>query len=316
MMLARIVAILACSYVLGKTTSYLIANINLISRKLKFGAFEATATFIGMTTTLPDFMVAVSSAAQGVPNLAYGNAVGSNIINLSLIIGVSALVSGKLNFCTTERIKDTLKPLIYSIIPFVMLMDKEISRIEGAILIFLFITYTRKLIKKNDPDRHTFDLGVMFLRKKDLRMIVAKSFAGVMIILLTASAVVSLAKAIATDLNISTVLVGLVVVSMGTQLPELVFNIKAARRKQVMMNMGSIIGSCVNNSTLIIGTASLIKPIQLNSYFLMINPLLQYLFVLKLMLLFIFSKKRLDRWEGVILMLLFIYYSSINLYFN
>lgn len=316
MILARIVAILACSYVLGKVTSYLIKNINIISHKLHLGSFEATAALVGMATTLPDFMIAASSASRGISSLAFGNAVGSNIINLSLIIGVSALVSGRLNFYTTEKIKDTLLPLSYSLLPFLMLVDKQISRIEGAVLLLVFLFYTRKLIKKNNPDRHTFNLGLMFITKRDLRIIALKSLTGVGIVLLTANAIVNLAIAMATQLNISPIVIGLVIIALGTQLPELIFNVKAARQKKLMMNMGSIVGSCVNNSTLIIGTAAFIQPIVLDSYFLVINPGIQYLFIATLMLLFIFSKKRLDSWEGLILIILFFYYSGLSFYFN
>ncbi len=316
MLLARIVAILACSYVLGKVTSYLIKNINLIARKLRLGSFEATAALVGMATTLPDFMIAASSASRGISSLAFGNAVGSNIINLSLIIGMSALVSGRLSFCTTERIKDSLMPLTFTLLPFLMLIDKQISRIEGAILIFIFIFFTRSLVKRNNPERRTFDLGMMFVTKRELRNIALKSFLGVGIILLTANAIVSLAIAMATDLNISPVVIGMVIIALGTQLPELVFNFKAAKQKKLMMNMGSIIGSCVNNSTLIIGIAAFIHPIVLDSYFLVINPSMQYLFIAALMMLFIFSKKRLDSWEGAILILLYIYYSGLSFYFN
>ncbi len=316
MMLAKVVAILACSYVLGKVTSYLIKNVNLIARKLRLGSFEATAAMVGMATTLPDFMVAVSSASRGVSGLAFGNAVGSNIVNLSLIIGVSALVSGRLSFHTTEKIKDSLMPLFFTLLPFLMLIDKQISRGEGAILILIFILYTRNLVKRKNPERRTFDLGIMFITKKDLRNIALKSLAGVGIILLTANTIVSLAIAMATNLNISPIVIGLVIIALGTQLPELVFNIKAAKEKKLMMNMGSIVGSCVNNSTLIIGTAAFIKPIVLDSYFLVMNPAIQYFFVAALMLLFIFSKKRLDAWEGAVLILLYVYYSGLSLYFN
>jgi cation:H+ antiporter len=122
------------------------------------------------------------------------------------------------------------------------------------------------------------------------------------------------AQFLALYFGLSITFVGFFIIAVGTSLPELVFSLKAIRKHHPGMVTASIIGSCITNATLIVGISAIIQPIiftgQLGIVYL---SGLEYFFILSLFVLFITTKKRLDSWEGIILILIYAYYSNLEL---
>jgi len=133
------------------------------------------------------------------------------------------------------------------------------------------------------------------------------------LLLLSSQAIVYLAKKLAMDFNLPVLFVGLFMVAVGTSLPELVFNVRAAAKRKISMGIGNIVGSCVANSTLVIGLSALILPIKVSNAYHVVLPGLEYLLIVLLVLMFVRSKHRLDWWEGLILVILFGYYTTLGM---
>ena len=121
MSLLTILGIIFFSYVLGKTTNHLIKHLMIFSRVFRIGQFEVTAIIVAIATSLPEILVSISSSMAKISDLALGNAIGSNVVNLSLVVGLTAIAGRSLHFRGEESIKDRFLPLAYTLIPFLLL---------------------------------------------------------------------------------------------------------------------------------------------------------------------------------------------------
>ncbi len=310
MLVLKVLGIIFFSYVLGKTTSHLIKHLAVFSRVFKIGQFEATAIIMSIATTLPEILVSVAASLSKVSDLALGNAVGSNVVNLSLVIGITAIAGRSLHFRGDVAIKNKFLPIAYTLIPFLALWDGKLTRIDGVILILTYVVYAFGLLKKpnteEEKEKQVYDTG-------KVSVLVLKIGFWVGIMALASQVIVYLAKQVALDFGLPVLFVGLFVVAVGTSLPELVFNVKAVSKRRISMSMGNLVGACVSNSTLVIGLSAIINPIVIENYYQIALPGMEYVFIVILMLFFVHSKHRLDWWEGLILTILFVYYTILGM---
>ncbi len=309
MPIVKILGIILFSYVLGKTTDHLIKHVMSFSKVFKIGQFEATAVVVALATSLPEILVSVSSSLAGLSQLALGNAIGSNVVNLSLVVGITAVAGRSLHFNKGDgAIREKFLPIAYTLIPFLMLGDGQLSKFDGIVLILIYLIYISGLIKNGT--------GKKVIKKSSrsggVSVLVLKMFFWIGLLLLSSQMIVYLAKSLAVDFDLSVLFVGLFLVAIGTSLPELIFNIKATAKRKISMSMGNIVGSCVANSTLVIGLAAVIAPIEVTNSYQIVLPGIEYLFVVLLMLVFVWSKHRLDWWEGLVLIILFVYYTAVG----
>lgn len=310
MLALKLIGIIGLSYLLGKVTTQLIKVFNQFSRELSLGKFAVTAIVMALMTSLPEIMVAISSSVKGVTGLALGNALGANIVNLSLVIGSTAIVGRSLHFNNDKSLKQSLAPIAYTLAPFILVADNVISRPDGLILLFIYGFYVRDLLIKGMGSGEG-EKNEVSLQAGKVSPMVLKTGVWVGLLVIVSELIVRLAKSAAVDLNLPIIFIGLFLVSVGTTLPELVFNIKAAKKREISMSLGNVIGSCTTNATLIIGLAALIKPISIVNPFSVWLPAVEYGFILVLLIVFTHSKHRLDYWEGIILIMLFAYYSGL-----
>ena len=279
------------------------------SKVFRIGQFEATAVIVAMATSLPEILVGVSSSVAGVSDLALGNAIGSNVVNLSLVVGITAVAGRALHFKGEEAIKDKFLPLAYTLIPFLMLWDGELSRFDGLILILIYGIYIFGLLEKGTETKASEEAA----KSGKVSLLALKIGFWIGLLVISAQAIVYLAKMLASDFDLPVLFVGLFMVAVGTSLPELIFNVKAAAKRRISMSMGNIVGSCVANATLVIGLSALISPIVVKNLFQVVLPGVEYVIIVVLMLLFIRSKHRLDWWEGLALVILFFYYTALGM---
>lgn len=276
------------------------------SRQRKFGL---VVFLVALSTSLPELIVSTVASLNGQGELALANIIGANIANISLILGGAALIAGSLKASDTIIKKEMVSVFLIGCLPLLLLMDQQLSRLEGLALILLYIIYIqRELVKKQKqavpPPKAEeqiknllHKLGNHTLEKRLLLVGV-----GLILMLLSAEGIVRTATALANFAQVPSFLIGLFVVSVGTSLPELLFEIVAIRHHQSTMAFGNIIGSMVANGTVILGLAALIRPIQLTasmpSYLISI---MGFILIFGLFWLFTKSKHRLDRWEGLAL---------------
>lgn len=234
-----------------------------IAKKLGIPQLVIGLTIVAMGTSAPEAAVSINASIKGNSGIAIGNVVGSNILNILIILGISAVLA------TMAIQKSTLKYEIpYMIFVTVVLIvlgisDEYVTRMEGVILWVLFLVYLAYLFKlaKQGADEDSIENRPGW--KLCISMIV-----GGAIVVWGSDITVDSATAIAQMIGLSERFIGLTIVALGTSLPELVTSVVAARKGNADIAIGNIVGSNIFNILFVIGTASIISPVKYDSVFL------------------------------------------------
>ncbi|PJX14515.1 calcium/sodium antiporter [Halomonas sp. 141] len=271
---------------------------------------------IGFGTSAPEMMVSVLAAMQGNPGLAVGNAYGSNIANIGLVLGFVALIAPLAVHSSVIRKEMPLLVAVMLLTGY-MLMDGWISRGEAVLLLAalgIFITVSIIQSRRHQADALT-DEVTESLDSKPLSRGKAVMWTLVGLVLLVASSrlLVWGAVEIAVGFGVSDLIIGLTVVAVGTSLPELASSISALRRKEHDMVLGNVVGSNLFNSLAVVGLAGVIAPIEAGREVL-VRDWSVMTFMTLMMVLFAFSwrgrPRRINRLEGGVLFSLFVAYTG------
>ncbi len=270
---------------------------------------------VGFGTSAPEIVVSVLASIQGNPGLALGNAIGSNISNIALILGITAIISPML--VHSNIVKREL-PILggITVVLVLLLIDGSLSRMDGMILIIVFFcvmawsiyTATRK---ETDPLVDEFDQSLnqpeMTLGKSILWLII-----GMILLIVSSRILVWGAVEIAIALGVSDLIVGLTVVAIGTSLPELASSIAATRKGEHDIAIGNVIGSNLFNTLGVIGLAGTIHPLQVDkAIFFRDLPVMGVLtlFLFLACLKFGGGKGKITRTEGILLVSAYVGYT-------
>jgi cation:H+ antiporter len=251
-------------------------------------------------------VVDVTSAIKNVPHLALGDVIGTNIVDLTLIVGVSALISkAGLSLPSRTVQGSSIFTILVAILPLILILDGELSRADGILLIFIFLVYLFWLFQKKERFEKIYDgikepLTLKFFLKNLLFL-----FFSISILLLSAQGIVKSALFFSSFFKIPLTFIGALIVGFGTALPEFSFCFQAAKKSQDWMIVGDVMGSVILTTTLVLGTVSLISPIKNLSFsqllvariFLLISALLFFVFVR--------SDKKVTKKEGFFLIFLY-----------
>ena len=284
-----------------KGSDVLIDGAESIAQKLKIPEIVIGLTIVAFGTSLPELIVSINSVKKGYDELLLGNIIGSCIYNLLLILGVIFII---------KPIKIKSEPqgnLIIQIASLLTIavfcnMGMEISRIEGILLILIFIifllgTFSEKteVVEERKNIRTTKSIGYIIM--------------GSILLKLGGDFVVNNSVQLAEKFNIAKSIIGSSIVALGTSLPELVTSIVAIRKDKENIAIGNVVGSNIFNLLLVLGITSIIHPIKYDiSYntsliFLLIVILLMYIFII------IKNKETVNRKEGIALIITFIMYN-------
>jgi cation:H+ antiporter len=275
-----------------------------------FGVREFTTGFMVMAiaTTLPELFVGISSALKKIPAMSLGNVIGSNIVNLTMILGIVVLIGRGIKIESENITKDAFYMFLITLLPLVLMIDKTLSRIDGGILIFIFIFYMHRLSKRriesNQKENKT--------KFTDLFKNFGYLFFGLIIMLVSAYFIVFYGKALALNLGVPAILIGLILIALGTSLPELAFGIRSALSQHKELALGDIIGAIIINITLVLGITSLISPIKAD----FILFLLSIIFMIVISFIFynfIKADMKLTIREGLALIMLYILFIIVEL---
>ncbi|MFC1710415.1 calcium/sodium antiporter [Patescibacteria group bacterium] len=314
MVFALIFSLLCFSAILIKAADFVIVALRRISRKTKTGVFALSAVILALGTSFPEMFVGITSALEGAPELAFGVVIGSNIANISLVVGVSALIAGKVNVHGEFLKRDVWIALVTGLLPILLVLDGSLGRVDGLILLAIYGAYASSFFRKRydqiakENEKESF--FYRFMRRFNhidgkITVEFGRLFLGIALLLFSADMIVRIAQILAVTANIPVFVVGLVVLAIGTSLPEIVFSFRSLEGHHPSMFFGNILGSTIANSTLIIGITSLIDPItvpSVDNYFI---ASITFIVVSLTFWYFIKTKLRLDRWEAAVLVLLY-----------
>ena len=266
-------------------------------------------TVVAFGTSAPELAVSLNAALNNASDIALGNVIGSNIANLGLILGLSAVISPLLVQAKIIRLDAPI--MLASVLLFaVFLLDNQIGRLEGIILstgLLAYIAFTFIQARK-EPEviQEEFLQGVPQTRGRltiDLGLVIL----GLGLLILGGKLLVLAAVTIALQLGMSEAVIGLTIVALGTSLPELTATLVAARRGYGDIAIGNIIGSNIFNMLGILGITTLVTPLESGN--ILWGDILCMTLLSLLTYLFLFTRGKLERSEGVILILMYCTYT-------
>lgn len=315
-MFIQILFILIGFTLLIKGADFLVDGSNAIAKKLHISEIVIGLTIVSIGTSMPELFVSTTSAIEGYSDISIGNIIGSNICNLLLILGLSALIRPLEFQNQTKLIENPMSIFLTLFFLIICNINQDINRYEGLILIglfCLFLTYTIIMAKRNQQD-----VILQFSDEKSKKISIFKNtmfiLLGIILLKLGSELVVENAKRIAITLSVSEKVIGLTIVAIGTSLPELVTSVTAAIKRDSDIAIGNIVGSNIFNMLLIVGVSAVINPISYNITY---NSQMLILFIGMAMITFfpfVKPKNKLSRFEGLLFVLLYIFY-TIKLFF-
>lgn len=288
-----------------------------ISHEIKVNRLLLATFLVSFSTSLPEFSVGIVSALRGEPQIALGNLIGANLANLSFIVGGAAVVSGVIPVIGDYLKKDLWMALGMAMLPFVLMTDGLLSRFDGGLLILAYLFYAKNMLMVSDHVKH----AKLKKQKKThwkikghlawvLHMFLLLLSLGLMVV--TSNYLIELVMKISGGLGVNAYWIGLLVLAFGTTMPELVLTMAASYRKDNSLLLGNILGSVIVNSTFILGVIALITPVVFDSSVQKGISGIFLIAILGLFWLFTKSKRKLERWEGLTLIGIYLMFVGLQ----
>lgn len=309
----NILLILLFSGILIKSADIVAISLKRLGRETHTGLFALSAILLALATSFPELFVGITSALEGTPQLSFGNVLGANLANVAIVVGVSTLLVGSVNVYGEIVKRDVAFAFAAGLLPIFLVADRALSRVDGLIMLAAYGAYAASFFKgrfleiASEQKKRKEGFAYRFLRKLNhvdgkLSRDLGRLFLGIGLLLFSADMMVRVASNLAEEMGVPVFLVGLVVLSLGTTLPELVFSIRSLRNHQSSMFFGNILGSIIANSTVVIGLTATIHPIAVVSFDDYLIAAGAFVAIFGMFWFFIKSKRRLDRWEAAILL--------------
>ncbi len=270
---------------------------------------------IGFGTSAPEMVVSAISAAQGNPGLAIGNAYGSNISNIALILGVTALIA-PITLKSSVLRKELPVLLGATLLGAALLFDLHLSRVDAWILLIVFsaiMGWSVWLALRQRRDSLGVDVDTMLEdNSMSLRSALTWLAVGMVLLVISSRILVWGAVEIARGFGVSDLIIGLTVVAIGTSLPELASSLAAVRKGEHDLAIGNVIGSNFFNTLAVVGIAGAIHPLNVGAEVLYRDCLLMGLLTIALFFVRVGynGQRQITRIEGLILLIIYLGYSG------
>lgn len=308
-----IVLIIIGCVALIKGADWLVEGASSIAKRFGISDLVIGLTVVALGTSMPEFVVNIVSVANNATDLAITNVLGSNIINIFIILGLSAVV-----YPIASQKRSRQFDIPYSILAAIVVLvcvlinGDGIDRAAGIVMVILFVVFLHNTFKNakstNNPQEETIVAQPQPVWKALLIII-----GGLLGLIIGGELIVKSAVDIATRLGVSEAIIGLTVVALGTSLPELATSVIAAMKKNADIALGNVIGSNIFNIFLILGTSAVIKPLPayqglaLDACMAALGSVLVWLFIKTN------RKRKLTRWGGATLLLCYSVYLTYRI---
>lgn len=308
----QVMILIAGFFLLIYGANLLVDNASSLAKSLNIPDIVIGLTIVAFGTSAPELIVNVFAAIQDSPGIALGNVAGSNLFNMMIILGISAVIYPMMVKSSTTWIEiplSFLSAVVLLVIANDVFLDSDsasvISRTDGIVLLLffaIFLAYNIQLALRGDASEE------ITVKKKNKFSSTLLIVAGLALLVAGGRMIVYSALSIAEDFGLSERIIALTIISAGTSLPELATSVMAALKKNTDIAIGNIVGSNIFNVFLVLGTTAVISPISISigaNIDLMLNVLISLL-----LFMFVFTGKgrRIERWEGIVLLLTYIGY--------
>ena len=302
-----IVLLLVGFVLLIKGADMFVDGSSSVAKILKVPSVIIGLTIVALGTSFPEAAVSITASIQGKNEMALSNIIGSNMFNLLMVIGISAFIKA---FAVDQDIKKRDLPfniLLTAVLLFFAFTGRKIGRLEGIIFIIILIGYIWILIKSALKNKIEEEAVAMSVPKSILFILI-----GVVAIIGGGQLVVNNASAIASELGLSDLFIGLTIIAIGTSLPELVTSVVAAKKGESGLALGNAVGSSILNILFILGFSTVLSPISVVSaeFFKVMIDIIILLIVSMILQVFCVTRDKVSKFEGVICVLLYMGYMA------
>ena len=315
--LGNLLILLGSLIVLIRSSGWAITNSVKIASISKLGKTKIGFLLVAFSTSLPELFVTIFAIADPQTiGVSLGNVLGSNILNICLILGISFLImaikypesAGFFTKLAREEVGSlNFGVFVASIVPLFLLYLRYTGQILGLLLIGLFVYNMYELTKKRETVEQISDTAEKTAFKKYL----IKSIFGIAGVVISAYFIIESGTILALSAGIPPVIIGATVVAFGTSLPELVTSIDSVRKGFIDLALGNVIGSCFINITLILGFSFLFAPIDVNVY--AFSDLIIFSLISNVIFGYIIQNSNVGKREGIILLLIYAIFLFISL---
>jgi len=272
-----------------------------IALKFNIPEFIIGATLIALGTSLPEMAASIAASLNHKPDIAIANVIGSNILNITLVLASVFLIARKIVPNRDFFAKDSTWALVPVLVFVLMILDGEISRFDAILLLLLMGAYLLFLLQdaKSIPIEDLDEIDVAHFSWMSTVPVLVGAF---ILVIVGAHFTVESASEIAKSFGISEWIIGIIMISLGTSMPELVVSISAAAKGKVDMAIGNIIGSNLANTTVVLGAAALANPMPINAPAYLFD--IATMIVATLLLVFITANKLYNKSAGISLVII------------
>ena len=290
---------------------FLVKGSSSIALRLKISPLVVGLTVVAFGTSVPELLISVKSALTGSPDLAMGNVIGSNICNLALILGIASIIS-PIYVQKNSLTIDWPMTMGSSLLLYIMVREGYVDSYEGILFVCILIVYVVFIIRKSRKDmkvarelEQEFDLPKTHHTFLRVFTYIILGSAG---LYFGAEWFVESAQEFARQLGIEERVIGITVLAIGTSLPELITSSVASFKKETDLALGNLMGSNIFNILSILGITSIIKEIKVNDVILK-TDIIWMLGVTLVVLPLMLTRRKVGRVDGMILLLIYIYYT-------
>lgn len=296
-MLIEMLLLIVGFVMLVKGADWFVEGVAGIAEKFGIPQLVIGLTIVAMGTSAPEAAVSITSAIKGNAGITIGNIVGSNILNILIILGLTAVITNVAVQKSTIRYEIPFMLIITLVLLVQGMTGNEISLVEGIILWALFLVYMVYLFRmaKNQKE------DVANEKSQPVWKLLLMGIVGAVLVVWGADVTVNAASAIAKMFGMSDRLIGLTIVALGTSLPELVTSVTAARKGKADIAIGNIVGSNIFNILFVVGTTAIVTPVIFEANF--VIDTLVALAAGVILWLGVFKNKELRRPAGIVMLL-------------
>lgn len=293
-----------------KGADFLIEGASTIAASIGISQLMIGLTIVAFGTSMPELVVGIISSLKGTSQIVLGNVIGSNISNILLILGSAAVI-----YPVKIRYSTIWKEIPFSLLGALMLLAlvnndsgmELLSLYDGITLMFIFFIFVRyTLLQTQNDKKKTGD--VLKIEKSKFYKSVLMFAGGLIGLFIGGKWVVEGAILIAKQLGFSEFLISATIIAVGTSLPELAVSIVASLKRKIDIAIGNVVGSNIFNIFLVLGISSIISPISVPDFVNADTVFLIYITVFLFVFAYTDKKKEIQRWHGVIFLLLYVGY--------
>jgi len=243
----------------------LVDALTRVARFLEWREFVVAFFVMAIAGSLPNLFVGISSALHKIPQLSFGEIVGGNVVDLTIVVALAALIAKGLPAESRMVQTSSIFTICIAILPLLLISDGVLGRGDGIFLILAFAFYTFWLFSKEERFKKVYDENKISTTKEFKVFIknLGKVILGIIFLLVASEGIVKSAQFFAGSFNLPIAIIGILIVGLGNTLPEAYFAIASARKGQTWMILGNLMGAIMVPATLVVGIVALICPIEI-----------------------------------------------------